>query len=52
MSHVQHENPYSSPNKIQFLQYPSLRLLNKYPFGHLQPNYHLQIVLPYVSGHI
>jgi hypothetical protein len=38
--------------KTQFLQYPSLRLLNKSPLCHLQSNHHLQLVLPYISGHI
>jgi hypothetical protein len=36
--------------KTQFLRYPYKQILNKYPLCHLQSNYHLQSVFPYVSG--
>jgi hypothetical protein len=38
--------------KTQFLQYPSVQLLNKYPPGHLLSNYRLQLVMAYVLDHI
>jgi hypothetical protein len=38
--------------KRLFLQYPSLQLLNKYPICHLLSDYHMQLVLSYVSGHM
>jgi hypothetical protein len=52
MSHAQHESPYSSPKKTQFFHYPLIQLLNKFTLCHLQSNYHLQLVLPYVLDHI